>query len=98
MDIPADAAARAADDPLDLMDVEASFGADEVAWRDRTRRFVLDRIAPTIDEDFENGHFRRELVAELGDLGVLGMHLEGYGCAGAGAVSYGLVCRELEAG
>ena len=54
-------------------------------------------MLPVIEEDFEAKHFRREFVKELGDLGFLGMHLQGYGCAGAGAVSYGLVCLELEA-
>jgi glutaryl-CoA dehydrogenase len=70
---------------------------EERGWRDRARRFATERIRPVIEQDFEDKHFRRELVAELGTLGVLGMHLTDEGCAGAGAVSYGLVCHELEA-
>ena len=69
----------------------------ELDWQQRAREFAATRIAPTIDDDYEREVFRRELVPELGALGVLGMHLTGYGCAGAGAVSYGLVCHELEA-
>ncbi|GAA2063034.1 acyl-CoA dehydrogenase family protein [Leifsonia soli] len=70
---------------------------EERGWRDRARAFATERIRPVIEQDFEDKHFRRELVAELGALGVLGMHLQDEGCAGAGAVSYGLVCHELEA-
>jgi glutaryl-CoA dehydrogenase len=70
----------------------------ERATRDRVRAFVSDRILPVAEEDFEHGRLRRELVPALGELGVLGMHLEGYGCAGASAVEYGLACLELEAG
>src|SRR5664279_191602 len=88
----------AGDDALDLLRVEQLLTPEERRWRDSVRAFVRDRIAPTADEDFENRHFRVELVRELGALGVLGMHLTGYGCAGAGAVSYGLACLELEAG
>ena len=65
---------------------------DERAWQQRARTFATERILPVIDEDFENAHFPRELVAELGAGGFLGMQLDGYGCAGAGAAAYGLVC------
>jgi glutaryl-CoA dehydrogenase len=60
------------------------------------RDFLDDRVRPHIGEWFEEGRFPRELVTELGKLGLLGMHLEGYGCAGTNAVSYGLACLELE--
>ncbi|WP_431247379.1 acyl-CoA dehydrogenase family protein [Leifsonia xyli] len=70
---------------------------EERTWRDKARAFATDRIRPVIEQDFEDKHFRRELVGELGALGFLGMHLMDEGCAGAGAVSYGLVCHELEA-
>ncbi|MHA6667270.1 acyl-CoA dehydrogenase family protein [Homoserinimonas sp. A447] len=80
-----------------VFDLEGLLSAEEREWQQRARDFAMRRIQPTIDEDFENKHFRRELVAELGELGLLGMHINGYGCAGAGAVSYGLVCAELEA-
>src|SRR5207249_10580556 len=60
---------------------------------------VVDRVKPHLPEWFEEGTFpARELAPELGKLGLLGMHLHGYGCAGASAVSYGLACLELEAG
>ncbi len=80
-----------------VFDLDALLGAEEVAWALRARAFAAERILPVIEQDFEDKHFRRELVAELGAAGFLGMHLNGYGCAGAGAVSYGLVCLELEA-
>ena len=70
---------------------------EERAWAAKARTFATDRIRPVIEQDFEDKHFRRELVAELGAQGFLGMHLTDEGCAGAGAVSYGLVCHELEA-
>jgi glutaryl-CoA dehydrogenase len=70
---------------------------EERGWRDRAREFARTRLIPQIDDDFENARFRQELVTELGSAGFLGMHLHGYGAAGASAVSYGLVCMELEA-
>jgi glutaryl-CoA dehydrogenase len=79
------------------MGFDALFTAEEIRWRDAARKFAVERIQPTIDKDFETQHLRTELIAELGDLNMLGMHIEGYGCAGANAVSYGLVCYELEA-
>ncbi|MET4782975.1 acyl-CoA dehydrogenase family protein [Glaciihabitans sp. UYNi722] len=69
----------------------------EIGWQTRARMFAEQRISPTIETDFEDRHFRSELIAELGAGGFLGMHITGYGCAGAGAVSYGLACLELEA-
>lgn len=80
-----------------VFDLDGLLSDDERAWQQRARAFAQERILPIIEEDFEQRHFRRELVRELGEQGFLGMHLEGYGCAGAGAVSYGLVCLELEA-
>ena len=82
---------------LDL-EAEHLFTAEELGWRERVRAFTRRRIAPVADADWEDRHFRCELVRDLGDLGVLGMHLHGYGCAGARAVSYGVACMELEAG
>ena len=81
----------------EFMGIDALFTGEELRWRDEVRRFATEHIAPVVDQDFEDRHFRAELVRGLGDLGVLGMHLSGYGCAGAGAVSYGLACLELEA-
>jgi glutaryl-CoA dehydrogenase len=81
----------------DVMGFDALFTTEELRWRDAARKFAVERIQPTIDKDFETQHLRTELIAELGDLNMLGMHIEGYGCAGANAVAYGLVCYELEA-
>ncbi len=80
-----------------VFDLDELLETDEIAWARKARAFATNRILPTIEHDFEDKRFRRELVAELGAAGFLGMHLDGYGCAGAGAVSYGLVCLELEA-
>lgn len=80
-----------------VFDLDALLSAEERDWQLKARAFAQERILPVIEEDFEAKHFRREFVKELGDAGFLGMHLQGYGCAGAGAVSYGLVCLELEA-
>ncbi|PTW91576.1 glutaryl-CoA dehydrogenase [Microbacteriaceae bacterium MWH-Ta3] len=81
----------------EIMGLDALLTADEIAWRDKARTFSLERIQPQIDEDFEIQRLREELIPELGELGMLGMHINGYGCSGANAVSYGLVCYELEA-
>ncbi len=85
-------------DALDLLRVQDLLSDEERGWQRKAAAFVRSRITPTADADFEDRHFRLELVKELGELGVLGMHLTGYGCAGANAVSYGLACLELEAG
>ena len=85
--------------PLALFGVDDLLDDEERATRDTVRRFVTDRIRPSIAEWYESGEVpARELTEELGALGLLGMHLEGYGCAGAGATAYGLSCMELEAG
>jgi glutaryl-CoA dehydrogenase len=81
-----------------VFDLDALLTNEEREWQLAARRFAQERIAPVIEQDFEQAYFRREFVRELGEHGFLGMHLDGYGCAGAGAVSYGLVCLELEAG
>jgi glutaryl-CoA dehydrogenase len=84
--------------PVDLLDVEALLTDEERMIRDATRDWVRDRVLPGIEAWFERAEFPGDVAAELGGLGLLGMHLSGYGCAGAGAVSYGLACMELEAG
>jgi glutaryl-CoA dehydrogenase len=70
---------------------------EERRWSERARAFAAEHIAPTVDDDFEAARFRAELIPEFGAQGFLGMHLTGYGCAGAGAVAYGATCMELEA-
>jgi glutaryl-CoA dehydrogenase len=84
-------------DPLDFLDLGASLSADERLIRDTVRSFVAERVLPQVAGWFDEGRFPLELIPELGSLGLLGMHLEGYGCAGASAVAYGLACLELEA-
>jgi glutaryl-CoA dehydrogenase len=85
--------------PLDLLDVDHLLSDEERAVRDTARDWVKSRVLPDIAEWFERGELpSRELARELGGMGLLGMHLEGYGTAGASAVMYGLACLELEAG
>ena len=86
-------------DPLDLVEIDSLLTADERAVRDAVRSFCDRRVEPHIAGWFERGEIEdiRGLTKELGGLGVLGMHLEGYGCAGMSAVEYGLACLELEA-
>jgi glutaryl-CoA dehydrogenase len=88
---------KAGPDPRDFLALDALLSEDERLLRDATRRFAAERIMPGIEKWFEAAEFPRAMATELGDLGLLGMHLEGYGCAGVNAVSYGLACMELEA-
>jgi glutaryl-CoA dehydrogenase len=82
----------------DLLDFDELLSADERATRDRVRTFVDARIRPHIAGWYDAAVFPTELVPELAELGLLGMHLSGYGCAGRSAVEYGLAAMELEAG
>jgi glutaryl-CoA dehydrogenase len=82
----------------DYLALDGLFSADELALRDRVRAFVDERIKPNIAGWYATATFPRELVKEMGALGLLGMHLEGHGCAGRSAVEYGLAAMELEAG
>ncbi|GLW09868.1 acyl-CoA dehydrogenase [Microtetraspora sp. NBRC 13810] len=83
----------------DLLRIDDEFSQDQRLVRDTTRAFVTDRVLPKIGDWFEDAVFpARELAPALGELGLLGMHLSGYGCAGLDATSYGIACRELEAG
>jgi glutaryl-CoA dehydrogenase len=87
------------DDPRDFLRLDAQLSDEERQIRDTVRQFVRDRILPHVAEWYDRGTFPgRELGPVMGELGLLGMHLEGYGCAGTSAVSYGLACLELEAG
>jgi glutaryl-CoA dehydrogenase len=85
-------------DPLDLLDFDSLLSDEERQIRETVARFVSEHVRPHVADWFEAGTFPRELAPELGKLGVLGMHLDGYGCAGTSAVAYGLACLELEAG
>jgi glutaryl-CoA dehydrogenase len=85
--------------PRDFLDIDHLLSDEERDIRDTVRAFVGDRVLPHIGEWFEEARFpTAELAPALGKLGVLGMHLQGYGCAGATATAYGLTCLELEAG
>jgi len=84
--------------PADLTGLDAQLTSDEKDAALRVRAFVSETIRPNIAEWYEKAVFPKDIVPELGSLGVLGMHLTGYGCAGRSAVSYGLAAAELEAG
>src|SRR5881409_2996391 len=85
-------------DPLDFLAIDRLLTDEERDIRDAVRAFVRSEILPGVGEWFERGEFPREVGKGLAELGLLGMHLTGYDCAGANAVSYGLACLELEAG
>jgi glutaryl-CoA dehydrogenase len=84
--------------PSDLYDVDDLLGVDERLIRDSVRAFIRERALPVIGRHFEEASFPHELVGDMAGMGLLGMHLRGYGCAGASAVGYGVACEELEAG
>ncbi|GAA1505182.1 acyl-CoA dehydrogenase family protein [Dactylosporangium maewongense] len=85
--------------PLDLLDVDALHSEEELAIRAVVRRVVDDHVRPNVAGWYERGQVPvRDLAKEFASIGLLGMHLSGYGCAGASAVAYGLACLELEAG
>jgi glutaryl-CoA dehydrogenase len=95
---PVPSASASTPTPLELLAVDGLLDDEERAVRDTVRRFCDDKIRPHIADWFEDGQLpARELAKELGALGLLGMHLEGYGCAGTSATAYGLACIELEA-
>jgi glutaryl-CoA dehydrogenase len=84
-------------DPLDLLDISTALTDEERDIQATVARFLDDHVRPNIASWFAEGVFPRDLAVELGKLGLLGMHLEGYGCAGVHATAYGLACLELEA-
>jgi glutaryl-CoA dehydrogenase len=90
--------ARTRLDPADLYAVDQLLGDEERLVQATVRDFVRDRFLPLVGEHFEAGTFPRDIVPEIAGLGLFGMHLDGYGCAGASAVAYGVACEELEAG
>jgi glutaryl-CoA dehydrogenase len=85
-------------EPLDFLAIDALLDDEERAIRDTVRAFVREKVLPEVGDWFEQGILPRELISELGKLGLFGMHLDGYGLPGASAVAYGLTCLELEAG
>ncbi len=85
-------------DPRDFLGIDALLDDEERLMRDTVRRFVADKVVPFVGDWFEEGYFPRELGREMGAMGLLGMHLDGYGCSGTSNVAYGLACCELEFG
>ncbi|HEU4666599.1 MAG TPA: acyl-CoA dehydrogenase family protein [Arthrobacter sp.] len=85
-------------DPSDVLDLDSLLSAEELDLRQKVRDFTDQRIKPNIAQWYDDAVFPLELAPELGELGVLGMHLQGYGCPGRTAVEYGLAAMELEAG
>jgi glutaryl-CoA dehydrogenase len=84
--------------PHDFLGIDALLDDEELMIRDTVRAFVRDQVIPYVGDWFEEARIPPELAPALGKIGVLGMHLSGYGCAGASATAYGLACLELEAG
>ena len=84
--------------PLELLNVDHLLSGEELAIQRSVRRLVDDHIRPNIAQWYEAGTFPKEMARTFGKLGLLGMHLQGYDCAGVSAVAYGLACMELEAG
>ena len=84
--------------PKDFLELDHLLSDEERDIRDTVRAFVADRVIPHVSQWFEEARIPVELARELGKLGLLGMHLDGYGCAGASATAYGIACMELEAG
>jgi glutaryl-CoA dehydrogenase len=82
----------------DLYEVDELLSDDERLVRDTVHTLVVDRLLPVVAAHFEAGTFPAELIPEVARVGLLGMHLHGYDCAGASAVAYGVACEELEAG
>jgi glutaryl-CoA dehydrogenase len=95
---PAAKAAGAAIDPLDFYDVRGALSEEERLVQESVARFVDAEVLPVIRKAFEEHRFPRELVPQLAALGLLGSSIQGYDCAGLNAVSYGLICQELERG
>jgi glutaryl-CoA dehydrogenase len=81
----------------DLLRIDDQLSDEERLIRDTVRSFAADHVLPEIADWFEAGMLPRSVLTELGKLGLFGMHLTGYGCAGTGPISYGVACRELEA-
>jgi glutaryl-CoA dehydrogenase len=84
--------------PEDFLEIDKLLSDEERDIRDTVRAFVRDRVTPEVGDWFQQGGLPRDLARELGRLNLFGIHLTGYGCAGASATAYGLVCLELEAG
>ena len=85
-------------DGVDFYNIDSLLSDEERAVRELVRGWVDDNVIPIIEDHCRTGTFPRHLVAQMGELGLLGVNLHGYGCAGMSNVAYGLVCQELERG
>ena len=83
---------------VDFYNIDAQLSDEERMVRDAVRDWVSDQVIPIIEEHCRAGTFPHELVPQMAEMGLLGVNLEGYGCAGMSNVAYGLVCQELERG
>jgi len=83
---------------VDYLLIDSLFSEQELLVRQTARRFVDERVIPTIKENFREATFNRDLIPEMGRLGFFGANLEGYGCAGMSQVEYGLMMQEIERG
>jgi glutaryl-CoA dehydrogenase len=83
---------------VDYYQIDDWFTEEEKMIRDSVRNYVENQYLPLVEESFMKGEFPRHIVNELGELGILGSSIEGYGCAGLNGISYGLICQELERG
>ena len=83
---------------IDLFDIRSLLSDEEKMVSDNVSRFVDDNVKPVIQECFEKHKFPHELIQPIAELGLLGSSIEGYGCAGMNAISYGVICKELEKG
>jgi glutaryl-CoA dehydrogenase len=88
----------AAFDGVDYYQIDSLLSEDEIMVRSSVRQLVDDHILPTIGKHYEEATFPSEVIPKMAELGLLGMKLEGYGCAGMNNVQYGLACQELERG
>ncbi|MDL1875677.1 acyl-CoA dehydrogenase, partial [Cytophagia bacterium CHB2] len=84
--------------PYDFYNIEASFSDEEKAVRDQVREFVQKEVKPVIRDHFREGTFPARLIKPIGEMGLLGANLSGYGCPGLNNVAYGLIMQELEFG
>ena len=83
---------------IDFYNIDAHLSDEERMVRDAVRDWVSDQVIPIIEEHCREGTFPQELVPQMAEMGLLGVNLDGYGCAGMSNVAYGLVCQELERG
>jgi glutaryl-CoA dehydrogenase len=83
---------------MDLYDIRSLLTDEERMVQETVGRFVDDRVLPVIQDAFERHYFPKDLISQVAELGLLGSSIEGYDCAGMNAVSYGLICQELERG